>query len=197
MPKVQNRALLKLSRYDPLMISVSSTKPSNVPAVFMFFFPLNDHTCVRPVTYWMWKSNHARTRTSPFMQTSGLRDYRTRHGKPVRIQPFVYCGLQREGRCMNIWGEDGNGFTVEIHSYVTMLSAHVYLSLNPPLFSAACTVPTTKLSFEWLLAFIPNLTPKANTGGDGTRTSQKHGIRVSQVLVHSCAALTFNLAKLS
>lgn len=200
MPKVQNKALLKMSRYDPLMISVSSTKPSNVPVVFIFFFPLNDHTCVRPVTYWMWKSNHARTRTSPFMQTSGLRDYRTRHGKPVRIQPFVYCGLQREGRCMNIWGEDGNGFTVEIHSYVTMLSAHVYLSLNPPLFSAACTVPTTKLSFEWLLAFIPNLTPKANTGGEGTRTSQKHGIRsasVSQVLVHSCAALTLNLAKLS
>lgn len=65
---------------------------------------------------------------------------------------------------MNIWGEDGNGFTVEIHSYVTMLSAHVYLSLNPPLFSAARTVLATKLSFEWLLAFIPNLSPKANTG---------------------------------
>lgn len=133
------------------------------------------------------------------MQTSGLRDYRTRHGKPVRIQPFVYCGLQREGRCMNIWGEDGNGFTVEIHSYVTMLSAHVYLSLKPPLFFAACTVPTTKRSFEWVLAFIPNLKLKPNTGGEGIRTSQKHGTRsawVSQVLVHYCAALFFNLAKL-
>lgn len=43
---------------------------------------------------------------------------------------------------MNIWGEDGNSFTVEIHSYVTVLSAHVYLSLNPPLFFAACTLPT-------------------------------------------------------
>lgn len=102
---------------------------------------------MRPVTYWMWKSNHARTRTSPFMQTSGLRDYRTRHGKAVRLQPFVYCGLQREGRCMNIWGEDGNGFTVEILSYVTMLSAHVYLSLNSPLFSAACTIQCQPLSY--------------------------------------------------
>lgn len=165
----------------------------------MFFFSLNDHTCVRLVTYWMWKSNHPRTRTSPFMQTSGLRDYRTRHGKPVRIQPFVYCGLQREGRCMNIWGEDGNGFTVEIHSYVTMLSAHVYLSLNPPLFFAACTVPTTKLTFDWLLAFIPNLTPKANTGGEGTRTSQKHGNRSASVS-HACAFLCspyLYMAKLS
>lgn len=98
---------------------------------------------------------------------------------------------------MNIWGEDGNGFTVEIHSYVTLLSAHVYLSLNPPIFSAACTLSAVQLSFEWLLAFIPNLSPKANTGGEGTRTSQKHGFRsasVSQVLVHSCAALTINLA---
>lgn len=115
------------------------------------------------------------------MQMSGLRDYRTRHGKPVRIQLFVYCGLQREGRCINIWGEDGNGFTVEIHSYVTMLSAHVYLSLNAPLFSADCTVSATKLSFEWLLAFIQNLSPKANTGGEGTRASQKHGIRSASV----------------
>lgn len=46
MPKVQNRALLKLSRYDPLMISVSSTKPSNVPTVFTFFFSLErPHLC--------------------------------------------------------------------------------------------------------------------------------------------------------
>lgn len=37
MPKVQNRTLLKLSRYDPLMISVSSTKPSNVSVIFIFF----------------------------------------------------------------------------------------------------------------------------------------------------------------
>lgn len=101
---------------------------------------------------------------------------------------------------MNIWREDGNGFTVEIHSYVTMLSAHVYLSLNAPLFSAARTVLVTNLSFEWLLAFIPNLSPKANTGEEGTRTSPKHEVcsaAVSQVLVHSCAGLTISLAKLS
>lgn len=127
MPKVQNRALLKLSRYDPLMISVSSTKPSNVPTVFTFFFPLNDHTCVRLVTYWMWKSNHARTRTSPFMQTSGLRDYRTRHGKPVRIQPFVYCGLQREGRCMNIWGGGWKRF----HRRDTLIRHNAFRSCVP------------------------------------------------------------------
>lgn len=93
---------------------------------------------------------------------------------------------------MNLWVEDGNGFTVEIHSYVTMLSAHVYLSLNPSLFCAARTVLVTKLSFEWLLAFVPNLSPKRNTG-EVTRTFPKRGVcsaSVSQVLVHSCAGLT-------
>lgn len=71
---------------------------------------------------------------------------------------------------MNIWGEDGNGFIVEIRSYVTMLSAHVYLSLNPPLFSAALTVLVTKHFSNGCLHFVPNLPPKANTSEEGTRT---------------------------
>lgn len=45
MPKVQNRALLKFSRYDPLIIFVSSTKPSIVPAVFTFFSLERPHLC--------------------------------------------------------------------------------------------------------------------------------------------------------
>lgn len=68
-----------------------------------------------------------------------------------------------------------------------------------PLFSAACTVLVTKLSFERLLAFVPNLSPEANTVEEGSRTSPKHGVclaSVSQVLMHSCAGFTINLAKL-
>lgn len=97
MPKVQNRAFLKLSRYDPFMISIFSTRPSNVSVVFIFFFPLNDHTCVRPVTYWMRKSNHARTRTSRSCRRQACVIIERDMGSPLESSCSFIVGCKEKG----------------------------------------------------------------------------------------------------
>lgn len=75
---------------------------------------------------------------------------------------------------MNIWGGGWKRF----HRRDTLIRHNAFRSCvpqpEPSIVLRSLYTANHKLSFEWLLAFIPNLTPKANTGGEGTRTSQKH-----------------------